>query len=102
MIEKVTETEADVTTRETAWPSESDTGDSAPEAPPAATADTVVDALPEDRYLNRELSWLDFNARVVALRGDTSLPLLERAKLLAIFASNLDEFYMVRVAGLKR
>ncbi len=77
-------------------------GNSAPEAPPAATAPAVDDALPEDRYLNRELSWLDFNARVLALAADTSLPLLERAKFLAIFASNLDEFYMVRVAGLKR
>ncbi|KUI40028.1 RNA degradosome polyphosphate kinase [Mycobacterium sp. GA-1199] len=80
----------------------SDSGDSAPEAPPAATAPAVENALPEDRYLNRELSWLDFNARVLALAADTSLPLLERAKFLAIFASNLDEFYMVRVAGLKR
>ena len=76
--------------------------DSAPEAPPAATSPTVDDPLPEDRYLNRELSWLDFNARVLALSADPSLPLLERAKFLAIFASNLDEFYMVRVAGLKR
>jgi polyphosphate kinase len=75
---------------------------SAPGAPPAATAVAVEGALPEDRYLNRELSWLDFNARVLALAEDTSLPLLERAKFLAIFASNLDEFYMVRVAGLKR
>ncbi len=75
---------------------------SAPEAPPAATSPAIDDALPEDRYLNRELSWLDFNARVLALAADTSLPLLERAKFLAIFASNLDEFYMVRVAGLKR
>ncbi|MBS1692965.1 MAG: RNA degradosome polyphosphate kinase [Actinobacteria bacterium] len=78
------------------------TTDSAPEAPPAATSPAVDDALPEDRYLNRELSWLDFNARVLALAADPSLPLLERAKFLAIFASNLDEFYMVRVAGLKR
>ena len=77
-------------------------GGSAPLAPPAATAPAVDNALPDDRYLNRELSWLDFNARVLALAADTSLPLLERAKFLAIFASNLDEFYMVRVAGLKR
>ena len=75
---------------------------SAPEAPPAATSPAVDNPLPDDRYLNRELSWLDFNARVLALAADTSLPLLERAKFLAIFASNLDEFYMVRVAGLKR
>src|SRR6201995_2993358 len=76
--------------------------DSAPGAPPATTADAVDNPLPEDRYLNRELSWLDFNARVLALAEDTSMALLERAKFLAIFASNLDEFYMVRVAGLQR
>ncbi|MGH3753435.1 MAG: RNA degradosome polyphosphate kinase [Pseudonocardiaceae bacterium] len=73
-----------------------------PPAPPAATPAPPATDLPDDRYLNRELSWLDFNARVLALAEDTSQPLLERAKFLAIFASNTDEFYMVRVAGLKR
>ena len=55
-----------------------------------------------DRYLNRELSTIDFNARVLALAEDPDTPLLERAKFLAIFASNMDEFFQVRVAGLKQ
>ncbi len=54
-----------------------------------------------EKYLNRELSWLDFNARVLALAQRPTLPLLARVKFLAIWASNLDEFFQVRVAGLK-
>ena len=67
----------------------------------AVTAPREVPALDSpELYANRELSWLQFNERVLELAEDTDLPLLERAKFLAIYASNLDEFYMVRVAGL--
>ncbi len=66
-------------------------------APDAA----ALSALPEDRFLNRELSWLEFGARLLELASDDRIPLLERVKFLAIFSEGLDEFFQVRVAGLE-
>jgi polyphosphate kinase len=78
------------------------------QAVPDAVADVAPDEPPSrgssrnpSRFLNRELSWLDFNARVLALAEDARRPLLERAKFLAIFAQNADEYFQVRVSGLQ-
>ncbi len=61
----------------------------------------MADLVNADTYVNRELSWLEFNKRVFSLTGREDFPLLEKAKFLAIWSSNLDEFFQVRVAGLK-
>jgi polyphosphate kinase len=73
----------------------------APAVDADAAAHRTADPLPDDRYLNRELSWLDFNERVIAIAEDPSAPLLERVKFLSIFSANLDQFFQIRVSGLR-
>ncbi|MDY7095939.1 MAG: RNA degradosome polyphosphate kinase, partial [Acidobacteriota bacterium] len=73
-----------------------------PQTPARGKKPASVNLGRSDLYFNRELSWLKFNQRVIEEAFDTSNPLLERVRFLSIFASNLDEFYMIRVSGLRR
>ena len=73
-----------------------------PAAVKSAAVPPVGDLSRPELYLNRELTWLAFNRRVLAEAADPRNPLLERLKFLAITASNLDEFFMKRIGGLKQ
>jgi polyphosphate kinase len=100
MIDRVTSTASNLPTRGSAEYADA-LAEDLDEA--RTSTDLPVDPeLPTERFLDREASWLDFNRRVLELAQDRRVPLLERVRFLAIFAGNLDEFFMVRVAGLKR
>lgn len=77
-------------------------GNAAPASTEVAASTAAAPQRPQQLFLNRELSWLDFNDRVLQLAREPGIPLLERVKFLAIFNSNLDEFFMKRIGGLQR